>query len=184
MAIKTNALFDAASVVNVEFEVPVNGRWSVAGEYIFPWWLGEKKQNCLQLISGNLEARYWFGNSSGSRINYRVMTGWFAGLYAGGGYYDLEWHKNGRQGEFYTAGLTGGYAFAPGKNKDFRIELSLGAGFVRSGYRAYDPMLDYNGEWHLMRANSGTYTWFGPTRAKVSLVWMLNDGFLWKLFGK
>ena len=79
--VKTNLLFDVVSVINVELEVPIGSRWSVAGEYIFPWWLLKKKQNCLQLINGNVEGRYWFGNPG----EYYLMTGWFAGIYAGGG---------------------------------------------------------------------------------------------------
>ena len=37
-AIKTNLLYDALSAVNLEIEVPVGKRWSVAAEGIFPWW--------------------------------------------------------------------------------------------------------------------------------------------------
>ena len=38
-AAKTNLLFDAMTVLNVEVEVPIRKHWSIAGEWIFPWWL-------------------------------------------------------------------------------------------------------------------------------------------------
>ena len=168
-AIKTNLLFDLGTMLNLEIEVPIGKRWSVLGEYIFPWWLWESKQYCLQLLSVNLEGRYWFGN----RTDRPVLTGWFAGAYIGGGYYDIEWGNEGYQGEFYIAGgLSGGYAHAIGKN--FRMEYSLGIGYLNTQYRHYKPMFGIDDEWHLIRQRSGNFTWIGPTRAKVSLVWMLN----------
>ena len=170
-AVKTNLLFDLASALNVEVEVPIGQRWSVLGEYIFPWWLWESKQYCLQLLSANVEGRYWFGN----RTDRPVLTGWFAGLYAGGGYYDLEFGNKGYQGEFYiAAGLSGGYAHTLGKNSNFRMEYSLGVGYLNTNYREYVPIFGVDDEWHLIRQRSGNYTWVGPTRVKVSLVWLLN----------
>ena len=168
-ALKTNMLFDAASLLNIEVEVPIGQRFSVAGEWIFPWWLFDNKQHCLQMLSGNIEGKYWFGN----REKREVMTGWHAGLYAGGGYYDLEWNKVGFQGEFFiAAGISGGYAHRIGKN--LRLEYSLGIGFMQTNYRKYDAKQDADGDWNLYRNSTGRYTWIGPTRARISLVWMIN----------
>ena len=173
-ALKTNLLFDAATAINAEVEVPIGPRWSVAVESIFPWWLWERKQYCLQALSGNLEGRYWFGE----RENRPRLTGWFAGVYSGAGYYDVEWGDRGIQGEFFiTAGLSGGYAHRIGRKGDWRMEYSLGAGYLRTHYREYDAALGMDETWHLNRRQSGRYTWIGPTRAKVSLVWMLRHGY-------
>ena len=171
LAVKTNLLFDAATALNVALEVPIGPRWSVAGESIFPWWLWEKQQYCLQMLSGNLEGRYWFGN----RDNRPQMTGWFAGLHVGGGYFDIEWGKRGYQGEFYiTTGLSGGYAHTISKRGNRRMEYSLGAGYLSTRYREYNPLRGADGQWHLVRQQSGRYTWIGPTRASISLVWMFD----------
>jgi len=170
-AVKTNLLFDAISALNVEIEIPTGKRWSIAGEYIFPWWLWESKQYALQSLSGNLEGRYWFGNREGRP----QLTGWFAGLYAGGGYYDIEWGDRGYQGEFFIAsGFSGGYAHTISKNGNWRMEYSLGVGYMQTKYREYIPRYGPDDEWHLIRKQSGKYHWLGPTRAKISLVWMLN----------
>lgn len=174
-ALKTNLLFDVATALNVELEVPIGKRWSIAGEYIFPWWLWEKKQTSLEVMNGNLEGRYWLGN----RENREVMTGWFAGIYGGGGYYDLEWKKKGYQGEFYSVGLTGGFTHKIGRN--LRMEYSLGIGYLGTKYRKYKACdCPEDEDWHLIRIKSGHEDWIGPTRVKISLVWMLNKKYIVK----
>ena len=168
LALKTNLLFDAATALNIELELPLTHRWSIAGEWIFPWWLLKQKQYCLQVLSGNIEGRYWLGN----RELRPKMTGWFAGLYAGGGIYDIEWGTKGYQGEFYiAAGISCGYAHSINKSGSLRMEYSLGIGYLRTDYSEYEPM--ENGE-ILAWKRDGQYTWTGPTRAKISLVWMLG----------
>ena len=152
-------------------EVPIGQRWSVAAEGIFPWWLYEKKQYALEILNGNIEGRYWWGE----RSRRDQLTGWFTGVYAGGGYYDVEWKTKGYQGEFFSAGITGGFAHKIGRN--LRMEYSLGIGYLTNKYREYTPQqCGVDGEWHLIKQGNGTSNWIGPTRAKVSLVWMINSG--------
>lgn len=175
IALKTNMLFNAAMALNVEVEIPIGKRVSFAGEWIFPWWLWEKKQNCIEVLSGNLEARYWF------RPNYtkqdpslglhNPITGWFAGIYGGGGLYDLEWKREGYQGEFFIAtGISSGYVLPLSRN--INMEFSLGFGFMRTKYRHYHAQhCELKDHWHLIKQHSGQYTWIGPTRAKISFIW-------------
>ena len=170
-AAKTNLLFDAVSALNVEIEVPIGKRWSIAGEYIFPWWLLEDKQIAVKMLCGNLEGRYWFGN----RADKKELIGWYMGLYAGGGYFDLEWKNKGYQGEFFIAtGLSGGYAHTISKNGNWRMEYGFGVGYMQTKYREYVPKFGFDDEWHLIRQRDGIHRWLGPTKAKVSLVWMIN----------
>ena len=177
IALKTNLLYDIASALNIEIEAPLGKRWSIAGEYIFPWWLWEDKQYCLQVLSGNLEGRYWLGD----RREKQPLTGAFVGLYAGGGYYDIEWGDKGYQGEFFIAtGLSGGYSHSISKNGNWRMEYSLGIGYLQTKYREYEPQKGIDEQWRLIRRTNGKYAWFGPTKAKISLVWMIDLGFLKK----
>jgi hypothetical protein len=171
LAVKTNLLFDAVSAINVGLELPAGESWSFAGEYIFPWWLSEGKQNSFQLISGNLELRRWLGY----RADHARMTGWFTGMFAGGGYFDLERNGKGYQGEFFIApGLSGGYAHEIGRNGKWRMEYALGLGYMSVKYREYKARTGMDGQWHLIRQKSGHYTFIGPVSAKISLVWTLN----------
>ena len=97
------------------------------------------------------------------------------GIYGGAGSYDVEWKTKGYQGEFIIPfGLTGGFAHKISKN--WRQEYSLGIGYMTNKYREYIPQkCEYDDEWHLIRQKSGKSTWIGPTRVKVSLVWMINQ---------
>lgn len=171
-ALKTNLLFDAVSALNIELEVPIGKRWSVAGEWIFPWWRGVKSNFTMQLLIGHGEVKYWLGN----RTKRNVMIGWSLGLYGGGGKYDFQiFNDNGVQGDFLDVGVSIGYAHKISRN--LRMEYSLGFGYLSSDYEAYHlvrntkygdiKVVDY--PWDIHRLN-----WFGPTRAKISLVWMLN----------
>ncbi len=175
-ALKTNLLFDVATLANVELEVPIGKRWSIAGEWIFPWWTWDdgtstSSRNRIQLLNANLEAKYWFGD----RTDRQVLTGWFAGFYAGGGLYDFERNAKGYQGEFFiAAGLGGGYAHTINKSGTLRMEYSLGLGYLKTNYRYYEAQYDIDNKWHPVRQKTGNYTWFGPTQAKVSLVWLIN----------
>lgn len=175
-ALKTNLLFDLATALNIEIEVPVRDRWSIAGECIFPWWLWENKQYCLQTLTGNLEGRYWLGDRTGRK----QLTGWFAGVYGCGGYYDIEWKDKGYQGYFFSVGLTGGYAHSISKN--LHMEYSFGLGYANSAYDKYFPVRGTDDKWHLIREKSDRRIWGGPTKVKVSLVWVLNHRF-WKKGG-
>ncbi|MFI3278277.1 MAG: DUF3575 domain-containing protein [Rikenellaceae bacterium] len=178
-ALKTNLLYDAVTALNVELEVPISNRWSIAGEWVFPWWSSSDKEsskrNCFQLLNGNIEGKYWFGD----RTKRPVMTGWHLGLYAGGGLYDLERNKEGYQGEFFiAAGLSGGYAHTIFEDKisngNLRMEYSVAVGYLQTDYDKYTEHWGIDNSWHTIRQESGNYTWIGPTRAKVSLVWMFN----------
>ena len=169
LALKTNHLFDAALMPNVEIEVPVGKRWSVNGEYAFPWWQFDRGKYCMQVLMGGLEGRYWLGSRK-SREDREVLTGHFLGLYAGGGKYDLQWGEKGYQGEFFiAAGVS--YGWATRIARHLHLEFNIGIGLLRTDYRHYHARDNYQ---TLLWQENGKYTWFGPTKAKISLVWLLN----------
>lgn len=168
-ALKTNMLFDVALMPNVEIEVPIGKRWSVNGEYMFPWWVTKDNRYCLQILAGGVEGRYWLGSSE-SRKRREALTGHFIGLYAGGGEYDLQWKESGYQGEFFiAAGLSYGWSTAIARN--LHLEMSVGIGVMQTHYRHYHAIDNYQ---TLLWQENGKYTWIGPTKAKISLVWVLN----------
>ena len=169
LALKTNLLFDAALMPNVEIEVPVGKRWSVNGEYAFPWWQFDRGKYCMQVLMGGLEGRYWLGSRK-SREDREVLTGHFLGLYAGGGKYDLQWGEKGYQGEFFiAAGVS--YGWATRIARHLHLEFNIGIGLLRTDYRHYHARDNYQ---TLLWQENGKYTLFGPTKAKISLVWLLN----------
>lgn len=165
VALKNNILYDLALAPNVEVEVPVGWRWSLNAEYKCPWWSDAENSFCYQLLSGGLEVRYWLGDR---HIRHR-LTGHFFGLYAEGGTYDFQFREEkGFRGDNYmAAGLTYGYSLQ--LLRHMAIEFSLGIGYLETEYRQYTTY----GE-DLVWTSSGRYHFIGPTKAKVSLVWLIS----------
>lgn len=164
LALKNNLLYDLALAPNLEIEVPIGKHWSLNTEYKCPWWLNNSRDFCYQLLSGGIEGRYWLGN----RKHRSRITGHFIGLYAEGGVYDFQFGGDGYQGKYYGAsGLTYGYVKQIARH--LALEFSLGVGYLTTEYRKYAPYKD-----DLIWTNSGRYNFIGPTKAKVSLVWLIT----------
>ncbi len=175
VAIKSNLLYDAAALINFEIELPITDRYSAAIEWVFPWWrwgngLLSSKQHTLQMLQGTIDIRRWVGD----RTQRSIMTGWFTSLYAGGGLYDFERNESGYQGDFILAiGLGGGYAHTINRSGSLRLEYALGVGYMHSKYKYYRSVNTIDSQWHAVHLSNGNIYWFGLTRAKVSLSWLL-----------
>lgn len=187
-ALKTNLLFDVATFLNGEIEVPIGKRWSLMAEVTWPWWL-QKSHNkwCVEMGEVGLEGRYWF-HSWKRHSTYQKwceernmpLVGFFMGAYVNAAYYDFQLHRDrGTQGEFVGAGLTFGYSRL--LSRHWRMEFSLGVGASANQYRKYH--IDDNTEaepdrdQHLWRDTKKgedlKKLWIGPTKAKISLSWLL-----------
>lgn len=165
-ALKTNLLYDAVTALNAEVEFPITKKFSILVEDVFPWWKWgtNDKQYCFQLWTMGVEPRWWFRRTD----KKDWLSGHFAGVYAMAGKYDLQWKtKPCYQGEYWSAGLTYGYAMPI--CKWLNMEFSVSAGYISSDYRHYQPDDGYD---HLYRDKFkvGRMSWFGPTKLKVSLV--------------
>jgi hypothetical protein len=169
-AFKTNLLFDIGTAVNIEMEIPLGRRWSLAGEWMFPWWLWSSDQIAFEGGVGTLELRSYLGR----RKERQPLTGWFLGLHGGAGRYDIEWTKRGVQGKMWYGGLSAGYAHTVNRSGTLRMEYSLGLGYMKTDYTEYVPVMDNEDNWHLERQKEATRWWGGPTRLKISLVWLLD----------
>ena len=177
-ALKTNILLDAATIVNLGLEIPCGGRFSIAADAYFPWWQDRAKDITVQMLGADLEGRYWFGD----RSRRAPLTGLFAGIYGGAGYYDFQLGSltggDGVQGDFYMmGGICAGYAHSIGGS--CRLEHSIGIGYLQSDYRQYITAKDTKyGDikvipypWEVKRISG-----FLPTKASVSLVWLISSG--------
>jgi hypothetical protein len=164
LALKTNLLYDALSFANFSVEVPLyKDKLSLLYYHQFPWWTWGMADNefCMRFLSIGGEARWWFGTTD--RFN-----GHFIGAYAESGKYDFEIQRQiCYQGEFYSAGLSYGYAMPIGKR--LNLEFSLSAGYASIPYRGYTPSEDYEILWR-DPDKVGRLQYFGPTKAQISLV--------------
>ena len=158
-AVKTNLLYDAVTALNVEVEIPIGDRFSVMVEDVFPWWTWGPKKNkyAFEMWEMGIEPRWWFLKSDRRD-----------GVYGMSAKYDFQWdYKACYQGEYWSAGVTYGYAMPI--CKWLNMEFSLSAGYVSSPYRHYFPDEDYDVLWR-DKYKTGVFHYFGPTKAKVSLV--------------
>jgi hypothetical protein len=170
-AVKTNFLYDLLTAYNVEVEIPVWDRLSFVVEDIFPWW-ETSNMYCLQMWELGVEARYWF--KSWDPEGTEKLRGFFAGIYGMSSKYDFQWRSSvDYQGEYWSAGVTGGWCTPLGREKWANLELSLGLGFLHADYRNYLPTDAYD---KLIRNPyvTGTLSWLGPTKLNVSLVVPIN----------
>jgi len=177
LALKTNLLFDLATAVNVEIEVPIGKRVSIAAEHIFPNWGGggfwPGNDFCLQACVSSLEPRIWLGKRDGRR----VLTGHFLGVYGQYGDFDFQpFTDHGwRVYNGWAAGLSYGFAHAINKAGTLSLEYSIGLGYAWADYCTYNIVEGSDRpvskeEWHY-----NTSIFPVPTKAKISLVWLITS---------
>ena len=165
--IGTNLLYDAAAVPSVTLEASLSPHWSAGLDVGFACWKNYRKHYCYQIYDTEIFVRRWFGRANdGQRL-----TGHHAGIYGQALHYDLQPGGDGRlaRAPYLAAGLEYGYSFRIGEH--LTLDLSVGAGYMCGRYETYIPM-DGEDVW------TGTFErrWTGPTRARVSLVWILGKG--------
>ncbi|MBQ7414161.1 MAG: DUF3575 domain-containing protein [Prevotella sp.] len=182
LALKTNMLFDLLLTPNVEVEVPIGQRWSVMVEDWFPWLLHNKGRNlsigryitpgndmktsAYEVLTVGVELRYWY-----SRVcpqSRPRLTGPFLALYYANGKYDIERNSKGDQGEFNSVGVTWGYSWPLARH--WNLEASVSAGYLWGPRRHYEG--EYN-DTHLIWKYTGRTSYIGPTKLKLSIVWLL-----------
>ena len=172
VALKTNMLYDLATVLNFAVEVPFNEKFSVLYEHHCPWWLTPNNRYCLEYLSFGGEMRWWFAPKTRPETESRklrdALMGHYLGLYAFGGKSDIQANTFGcYQTEPFSVGLSYGYAMPI--SKYLNLEFSISAGYARIPYQHYIPTPD----WEILirdRDKAGVLHYFGPTKAEISLV--------------
>ena len=170
IAVKTNLLWWAVAAPNIELELPFGKKrqWSAMAEFWCPWYVWHHNSRAYEVMVIGAELRRWYGACRDK--NRAPLTGLFLGLYAAGGKYDIEWNSVGDQGEFFSGGVTVGYAWPVHRRLNLELSGSVGA--------FGGPRRHYHGEFddtHLIwKYNSSTF-YAGPTKLKLSLVWLLGS---------
>lgn len=163
-AIETNTLYWAMLRPNVGFEYAFANHWSAGLNFDIAWWQQQSEDRFYQLWTLSPEIRYWFNN-------YGSCSNFYIGAHFLTGSYDL---KNGRVGywneSLMETGLSAGYAMRMGRRSALRF--GMGVGYLNTSYKKYTryyPM----GE-HYIYDGTGRTTYWGITRAEVSLTWNLG----------
>lgn len=173
MAIKTNLLYDILLVPNLGVEVPIGNSWSVAANCLYGWWSHNRVHDYWRIYGAEVEGRYWIGN----RADYKQLSGHHIGVYAQAMTYDFEFGGRGYMGgkpgcsiwqkASFGAGINYGYSYNITGN--WSLDFTVGIGYFGGDCQSYHPdngcyVYDYTKH----------VNYIGPTRAEITLVWLLN----------
>ncbi len=166
MSLKTNMLYDVALVPNIGVEFHLGRGWSIGGSWMYAWWNSDQSHYYWRNYGGELDIRKYFGRRAGEK----PLTGHHLGLYGQMLTYDFELGGTGYLSELsYGAGIEYGYSLPVARR--LNIDFGIGIGYLGGEYKVYDP-LDGHYVWQETRQRH----WFGPTKAEISLVWLIGRG--------
>ena len=167
VALKTNLLYDAALVPNIGVEVSLGRRWTLVGDWFYTWFKSDARHRYWQGYGGYFGGRKYFGRASEAH----PFTGHHVGAYMLMLTHDVEWGGRGYQMPEYGFGGGLEYGYSAPIGRRLHLDFSFGAGFQDGTYKEYLPI-----DGHYVWQSTHKRHWFGPTKAEVSLVWLLGPG--------
>ena len=174
-AVKTNLLYDAVLIPNIGAELYIGGRLTLGADVFYTWFSSDNRHRYWQGYGGYFTIRHYFGhNSKHSSLNTKhfyskLFSGHHLGLYVLALTYDVEFGGRGYQADKlgWGGGLEYGYSLPIGRR--LNLDFSLGIGYQSGDYKTYDPIDD-----HYVWQSTNKRHYFGPTKAEVSLKWLLG----------
>ena len=173
MDLRTNMLYDVAAVPNIGVEFYLGKNISVGANWQYAWWKTDRKHRYWRTYGGDVNVRWWFGSAA----HGKPLTGHHLGVYGQVLTYDFEWGGKGCLGGKpggtlwdkmnWGVGLEYGYSLPV--DKCFNIDFTLGVGYLTGEYQEYRPV-DGCYVWQATKQRH----WFGPTKAEISLVWLIG----------
>lgn len=175
MDLRTNMLYDIAAVPNLGAEFYLGKNFSILGNWMYGWWDNNPRHRYWRVYGGDLGARWWFGR----KANAKPLTGHHLGIYGGALIFDFEWGGTGYMGGkpgatlwqrcLVNAGIEYGYSLPVSRH--LNIDFSLGIGYLGGNYSKYYP---FDNDYY--REKEYKLRFFGPTKAEISLVWLIGRG--------
>lgn len=167
VALKTNLLYDLALVPNIGAEFYLGKNISLVTNFHFAWWNNDSKAWYWRTYGGDVALRYWFGKAS--RI--KPLTGHHLGVYGQALTYDFELGKKGVLSDKlnWIAGVEYGYSLPVARR--LNLDFTLGVGYYEGLREEYLP-IDGHFVWQATKRSQ----YFGPTKAEISLVWLIGNG--------
>ena len=175
MAMRTNMLFDALLIPNIGVEMYLGKQWSVTANWMYGWWKTDRRHWYWRAYGGDLAIRKWWGKAAGEK----PLTGHHIGIYGQIFTYDFETGSCGYMGGKpggtlwdkmnYIVGAEYGYSLPIARR--LNIDFTIGAGYWGGIYHEYKPEADYY-VWQSTKERR----WIGPTKAEISLVWLIGHG--------
>jgi len=122
-------------------------------------------------MSAGLECRYYW---HGWKDQTSILAGPYVGLHANGGFYDICWKRRGVKGDYFAmGGATVGYTMAI--DTWWRLNFAVGLGGMYTPYEHYHVKEKTGFGRHLVNHYSGNYTYVGPTKVELTVVWLFSQ---------
>ncbi|MBD5348833.1 MAG: DUF3575 domain-containing protein [Bacteroides sp.] len=177
MALKTNMLLDAALIPSIGAEFYVGKNISLVANWAYGWWDTNHRHRYWRYYGGDIAIRWWFGKAA----HAKPLTGHHLGLYGGILTFDFEFGGKGIMGgrphhslwdrSLANAGIEYGYSLPVARR--LNIDFTIGIGYLGGHYVKYHP----EGKTYVWDSLN-KLTWVGPTKAEISLVWLIgNDNY-------
>jgi len=163
IGIKANLASYAATSLNIGGEVKLSPRYTLDLPLTYnPWSFSEEKK--MKHILFQPELRYWLCES---------FHGAFVGFHLHGGYYNvggmgLSDYMKAHRFEGWLAGLGVSYGYQWILSERFSLEATFGVGFAYMDYEIFP--CEKCGE----KIKDKATNYFGPTRAGISLIYILK----------
>lgn len=175
MGVKTNLLYDALAIPNVGVEFYLGKNWTIAANWMYAWWDTDRTHHYWRTYGGDIAVRKWFGH----KADEKPLTGHHVGLYAGVVTYDFEFGGTGYMGGLpgrtlwsrcnFMGGVEYGYSLPVARR--LNLDFTIGIGYLGGEYMKYVPA-----DGHYLWQSTHKLKWFGPTKAEISLVWLIGCG--------
>ncbi len=175
MAIRTNMLEDVLLVPHIGVEFYLGKQWSIGANWKYAWWKNDRKHDYWRIYGGDVTLRKYFGR----KAEEKPLQGHHIGLYGQVLTYDFELGGKGVMGGVpggsifdkcnYGVGIEYGYSHPVARR--LNLDFSIGLGYFGGEYREYKPVDDC----YVWQATKQRHFW-GPTKAEVSLVWLIGRG--------
>lgn len=173
MGLKSNLLYDALLLPNIGAEFYIGKGWSLTADWMYGWWDRDRSHYYWRAYGGTIGARKWFGR----KASEKPLTGHHLGIFAGVVTYDFELGKGGIMGGLphrtlwdrcnIISGVEYGYSLPVARR--LNIDFTIGIGYLGGKYLKYEPKDGF----YIWQSTHRLH-WFGPTKAEVSLVWLLG----------
>lgn len=165
--LSTNLLYDAILTPNIGIGISVTDKVTVFADWMYARWSNRAKRRYWRIYGGDIEVRYHLNHRKNSPLG-----GHHIGAYASLACYDFQKGLNHRgvlsDKYNYAAGIS--YTYSLPVARHFNIDFSLGVGYMWGTYKKHTPIDDCD-VW-LFTHKLG---WFGPTKAGISLVWLIGS---------
>lgn len=167
MGIKTNLLYNILAIPNLGAEFYLGNNFSVATNWHYAWWKNDKEYDYWRTYGGDLAVRYWLGK----KAHEKPLTGHHIGLYGQMITYDFQLGGKGVLADRWSwaTGLEYGYSLPVAKR--LNLDFTIGLGYHWGEFKEYLPIDEH----YVWQATKNRNYW-GPTKAEISLVWLIGRG--------